>query len=94
MAYFGLKGFPFFNASCFAAFLCYEQGSTVAKEQQYWFEQLKFWIDAHAIKCFECRKKTRAINRLKLAMQTWLLKNLERQRKINYSSLQRSNCLI
>ncbi|MDN3377857.1 MULTISPECIES: hypothetical protein [unclassified Pseudoalteromonas] len=31
--YFGLKGLPFFNAGCFAAFLYYEQGNTVAAEQ-------------------------------------------------------------
>ncbi|KAA1166412.1 hypothetical protein EU509_00410 [Pseudoalteromonas fuliginea] len=28
--YFGLKGLPLFSASCFAAFLYYEQGNTVA----------------------------------------------------------------
>ena len=28
--YFSLKRLPFFNAACFAAFLCYEQNSIVA----------------------------------------------------------------
>ena len=46
---------------------CHRPFIFFAKEQQYWFEQLKFWIDAHAIKCFECRKKTRAINQLQIS---------------------------
>ncbi|WP_231659057.1 MULTISPECIES: zinc-ribbon domain containing protein [Pseudoalteromonas] len=45
-----------------------------AKEQQYWFEQLRFWIDAHAIKCFECRKKSRVINRLQISYANLIIK--------------------
>jgi len=28
-----------------------------AKQQQYWFETLKFWIDSRCVRCYECRKK-------------------------------------
>lgn len=53
---------------------CHRPFIFFAKEQQYWFEQLKFWIDAHAIKCFECRKKTRAINRLQISYANLIIK--------------------
>lgn len=32
-----------------------------AQEQQYWFETLGFWIDAHCTRCYDCRKKDREI---------------------------------
>ncbi|MCV6637453.1 zinc-ribbon domain containing protein [Candidatus Albibeggiatoa sp. nov. NOAA] len=32
-----------------------------AKEQQYWFEELGFWVDAHCTKCCDCRAKDHAI---------------------------------
>jgi len=32
-----------------------------AKEQQYWFEVLKFWVDAHCTRCIHCRKKQQHI---------------------------------
>ena len=53
---------------------CHRAFIFFAKEQQYWFEELKFWIDAHAIKCFECRKKTRAINRLQITYANLIIK--------------------
>lgn len=27
-----------------------------AREQQYWFEHLKFYVDSHCRECFECRQ--------------------------------------
>lgn len=53
---------------------CHRTFIFFAKEQQYWFEELKFWIDAHAIKCCECRKKTRAINRLQISYANLIIK--------------------
>lgn len=29
-----------------------------AREQQYWFEELGFWVDADCVHCPECRRKT------------------------------------
>ncbi|WP_257325768.1 zinc-ribbon domain-containing protein [Pseudoalteromonas rhizosphaerae] len=53
---------------------CHRAFIFFAKEQQYWFEELKFWIDAHAIKCFECRKKSRAINQLQIIYANLIIK--------------------
>lgn len=53
---------------------CHRTFIFFAKEQQYWFEELRFWIDAHAIKCFECRKKTRAINQLQITYANLIIK--------------------
>ncbi len=53
---------------------CHKLFIFFAKEQQYWFEELKFWIDAHAIKCFGCRKRTRAINRLQIYYANLIIK--------------------
>lgn len=35
-----------------------------AKEQQYWFEVLNFYVDADCVKCCECRKKDRSVRNL------------------------------
>jgi hypothetical protein len=32
-----------------------------AKEQQHWYEELKFWADSVPIECDDCRGKTRAV---------------------------------
>ncbi len=32
-----------------------------AKEQQYWFEELGFYIDSHGTHCFECRKRLKQV---------------------------------
>ncbi|CAM3661475.1 MULTISPECIES: zinc-ribbon domain containing protein [Pseudoalteromonas] len=53
---------------------CHRAFIFFAKEQQYWFEQLKFWIDAHAIKCFDCRKKSRAIKKLQISYANLIIK--------------------
>ena len=53
---------------------CHRPFIFFAKEQQDWFEQLRFWIDAHAIKCFECRKKSRAINWLQISYANLIIK--------------------
>jgi len=31
-----------------------------AQEQQYWYEELKFWVQSHPKQCPECRRKRRA----------------------------------
>ncbi|MFY8325845.1 zinc-ribbon domain containing protein [Pseudoalteromonas sp. ZZD1] len=53
---------------------CHRTFIFFAIEQQYWFEQLKFWIDAHAIKCCECRNKTRSINQLQISYANLIIK--------------------
>jgi len=40
---------------------CNEEFCWTAKEQQYWFEELHFWIDSYPKLCLECRKKRRKI---------------------------------
>jgi hypothetical protein len=34
-----------------------------AKEQKHWFEDLGFWIDADCVRCPECRRQRRNVNR-------------------------------
>lgn len=41
---------------------CREQFVFAAQEQQYWFEQLKFWVQAYPAQCLECRRKRHARN--------------------------------
>ncbi|MDH5446687.1 MAG: zinc-ribbon domain-containing protein [Gammaproteobacteria bacterium] len=45
-------------ADCKRPFIFY------AQEQKYWYEILGFFIDADCIKCVECRKQEREVNRL------------------------------
>lgn len=40
-----------------------------AKEQQYWFETLGFWVDAHCTRCIECRKKDHEIRQMQKRYQ-------------------------
>ncbi|MEM5550129.1 zinc-ribbon domain containing protein [Pseudoalteromonas neustonica] len=54
---------------------CHRPFIFFAKEQQYWFEELTFWIEAHAIKCFECTKKSREINRLQITYVNLIIKD-------------------
>ncbi|MCK5649177.1 MAG: zinc-ribbon domain containing protein [Gammaproteobacteria bacterium] len=35
-----------------------------AKEQQYWYESLGFYIDSDCVKCIDCRKSEQSINTL------------------------------
>ena len=44
------------------------------KEQQYWYEELRFFIEAKAVHCAACRKQIRAKNRLNTRLSN-LLKN-------------------
>lgn len=52
---------------------CGKQFTFTAKEQQYWYEKLKFWVQSHPKHCVECRRKRRnykqAQRELKLAMR-------------------------
>jgi hypothetical protein len=41
--------------------VCHRPFIFFAKEQQYWFETLRFWIDAHCTRCFDCRHKDHEI---------------------------------
>jgi hypothetical protein len=41
--------------------VCHRPFIFFAKEQQYWFEELGFWIDAHCTRCIDCRKKDQEI---------------------------------
>lgn len=40
-----------------------------ALEQQFWFETLGFWVDAHCIHCVECRKRTQEIRAMQRRYQ-------------------------
>ncbi|EIC19410.1 zinc-ribbon domain containing protein [Thiorhodovibrio frisius] len=40
---------------------CHRAFIFFAKEQQYWFETLGFWIDAHCTRCCDCRRKDHEI---------------------------------
>ena len=40
-----------------------------AKEQQYWFEELSFYVDSHCTKCFSCRSVSRETKRLECRYQ-------------------------
>lgn len=51
-----------------------------AQEQKYWFETLKFYVDADCVKCIDCRKKEQSIKRLMLDYET-LVKNKNRTAK-------------
>lgn len=35
-----------------------------AQEQKYWFESLKFYVDADCVKCIECRRKEQNVNNM------------------------------
>jgi hypothetical protein len=37
-----------------------------ALEQKYWFEELKFWVDSHCVKCVNCRKKDFEIKQMQV----------------------------
>ena len=41
--------------------VCHRPFIFFAREQQYWFETLGFWIDAHCTRCCECRRKEHEI---------------------------------
>jgi len=45
-------------ASCRRKFIFY------AKEQQYWYEELRFFIDCDCVKCVDCRKKEQKLKQL------------------------------
>lgn len=45
-----------------------------AKEQQYWYEVLGFYIDADCVKCIDCRKKEHAVKKLILGYENLLKK--------------------
>lgn len=49
-----------------------------AKEQQYWFEALNFWIDAHCThctRCCDCRRKDHEINSIQHKYETLVAKS-------------------
>lgn len=35
-----------------------------AQEQKHWFEELRFWVDAHCTRCVDCRKKDQDVKRM------------------------------
>lgn len=48
-----------------------------ALEQKYWFEVLKFYVDADCVKCIECRKKDKNVKAM-LQEYELLTKNKKR----------------
>lgn len=45
---------------------CQREFIFFALEQKYWFEELKFWVDSHCIKCVNCRKSDFAIKQMQV----------------------------
>jgi len=54
-----------------------------AEEQKYWFEELKFYIDADCVKCVECRKSDQVIKQKALRYQELLSKSDRTQQETN-----------
>lgn len=45
---------------------CQREFIFFALEQKYWFEELKFWVDSHCIKCINCRKRDFEIKQMQI----------------------------
>ena len=45
---------------------CQREFIFFALEQKYWFEELKFWVDSHCIKCINCRKRDFEIKQMQV----------------------------
>jgi hypothetical protein len=45
-----------------------------ALEQQYWFEVLGFWVDAHCTRCIDCRKKDQDVRHMQQRYQALISK--------------------
>lgn len=43
-----------------------------AQEQQYWYEELKFWVQSHPDQCLPCRRKRREKNAVMQALEKTL----------------------
>lgn len=59
---------------------CQEHFTFSAKEQQYWYETLQFYIDAKPVRCLPCRKKLRASKQLNTELSN-LIKGLDAKDK-------------
>lgn len=59
--------------------VCHSKFIFFAKEQQYWFEVLGFYIDADCTKCIECRKEEKKIKEKALRYEE-LIKNKNRNK--------------
>jgi hypothetical protein len=51
-----------------------------AREQRYWYETLRFWVDADCVECVECRRESRALQR-RLRRYSDLFAKQDRSRK-------------
>jgi hypothetical protein len=43
--------------------ICHRPFLFFAKEQQYWFETLRMFVDADCVRCVECRRESRAVQK-------------------------------
>ncbi len=61
-----------------------------AEEQKYWFEELKFWVDAHCTRCVDCRKKDQEIQ----SMQCLYQELLEKQERTAAETIKLKNIAL
>lgn len=55
--------------------VCHRPFIFFAKEQQYWFETLGFWIDAHCTRCCDCRRKDHEIKAIQRKYEVLVTKS-------------------
>lgn len=56
---------------------CQESFTFTKREKRFWFEQLKFWIDAEPVNCVDCRKEIRQLKQENKTLSTVLRKKKE-----------------
>ena len=54
--------------------VCHRPFIFFAKEQQYWFETLNFWVDAHCTRCCDCRHKEHEIKSMQRTYESLVTK--------------------
>lgn len=57
---------------------CHTEFTFSAQEQQYWYEELKFWVQSYPTQCLACRRKRRERNRSNQTLQNKLKELPER----------------
>jgi uncharacterized Zn finger protein len=48
---------------------CHTEFTFSAKEQQHWYEELKFWVQSYPAQCLQCRRKRRERNQANQTLQ-------------------------
>lgn len=55
--------------------ICHRPFLFFAKEQKHWFEELRFYVDAHCKRCIDCRKKDQEVRRMQVTYEKLLSMN-------------------